>query len=80
PQGGALPRRPPRRGSAPRDPFPADPAVSPRSAREARAFMSLFQSGTADGRRAAQQDRRSDADRPDVFPASPQGDSHDDQP
>ncbi|MFJ5882800.1 ATP-binding protein [Kitasatospora cineracea] len=80
PQGGALPRRTNRRGSAPRDPFPAEPAVSPRSAREARAFMSLFQSGTADGRRAAQQDRRSDADRPDVFPASPQGDSHDDQP
>ncbi|MGW4694149.1 ATP-binding protein [Kitasatospora cineracea] len=80
PQGGALPRRTNRRGSAPRDPFPAEPAVSPRSAREAQAFMSLFQSGTADGRLAAQQDRRSDADRPDVFPASPQGDSHDDQP
>ncbi|ROR42828.1 signal transduction histidine kinase [Kitasatospora cineracea] len=80
PQGGALPRRTNRRGSAPRDPFPAEPAVSPRSAREAQAFMSLFQSGTADGRLAAQQDRRSGADRPDVFPASPQGDSHDDQP
>ncbi|WP_282202176.1 sensor histidine kinase [Kitasatospora fiedleri] len=79
PRGGALPRRTNRRGSAPQHQFPAEPAVSPRSAREAQAFMSLFQSGTADGRTAAQQDRWSDPDRPDVFPASPQGDSHDDQ-
>ncbi|MFB7947323.1 ATP-binding protein [Kitasatospora phosalacinea] len=80
PQAGPLPRRSNRRGGTPQRPFPQEPTVSPRSAREARAFMSLFQNGTADGRTAAQQDRRSAADRPDVFPASPQGEPHDDQP
>ncbi|WP_158715187.1 sensor histidine kinase [Kitasatospora phosalacinea] len=80
PQAGPLPRRSNRRGGTPQRPFPQEPTVSPRSAQEARAFMSLFQSGTADGRTAAQQDRRSAADRPDVFPASPQGEPHDDQP
>ncbi|WP_217712087.1 ATP-binding protein [Kitasatospora sp. NA04385] len=76
-QGGQLPRRSNRRGTAPQYRFPAEPAVAPRSADEAQSFMSLFQSGTADGRDAA---RRSTADRPDEFPASPLGDPHDDQP
>ncbi|WP_157845514.1 sensor histidine kinase [Kitasatospora phosalacinea] len=80
PQGGSLPRRSNRRGAAPQNQFPAEPAVAPRSADEAQAFMSLFQSGTADGRDAARRDRRSTADRPDEFPASPQGEPHDDQP
>ncbi|RKE20532.1 sensor histidine kinase KdpD [Streptomyces sp. TLI_171] len=85
-QNGGLPRRVNRRDRAPQEPFRAvEPSVPPRSAREAQAFMSLFQSGTADGRSAAQQDRRSAADRHDEFPASPQlpqrsGDSHDHQP
>ncbi|MFF4345145.1 sensor histidine kinase [Kitasatospora sp. NPDC001540] len=80
PQAAPLPRRSNRRGGTPQRPFPPEPTVSPRSAREAQAFMSLFQNGTADGRSAARQDRRSAADRPDVFPASPQGEPHDDQP
>ncbi|MFJ5229990.1 sensor histidine kinase [Kitasatospora sp. NPDC088391] len=77
PQGGGLPRRVNRRGGVPRSSFPAqEQSAPPRSAREAQAFMSLFQSGTAEGRSAA---------RPDAFPASPQlpqrsGDSHDHQP
>ncbi|MFJ1757533.1 sensor histidine kinase [Kitasatospora sp. NPDC088134] len=76
-QGGGLPRRVNRRGDAPRSSFPAQEQAAPaRSARQAQAFMSLFQSGTAEGRSAA---------RPDAFPASPQlpqrsGDSHDHQP
>jgi len=59
----ALPRRTNRRTA---DPAPrqtaADAAPAPsRSAREAQAFMALFQAGTASGRSAAQQ-HRNDAD------------------
>ncbi|MEV7121751.1 sensor histidine kinase [Kitasatospora griseola] len=87
-QGGALPRRVNRRGSAPQQTesrAEEQPAPPPRCAREAQTFMSLFQAGTASGRSAAQQDRRSDQDRHDEFPASPQlprraGESHDRNP
>ncbi|BAJ30066.1 putative protein kinase [Kitasatospora setae KM-6054] len=79
-RGGTLPRRTNRRSGNPQRPFPPEQAVPPRSAREAQTFMSLFQNGTADGRSAAQQNRRSAPGRPDVFPASPLGDSRDDQP
>ncbi|MFC5640810.1 hypothetical protein ACFPZF_05500, partial [Kitasatospora cinereorecta] len=82
---GALPRRTSRRGSAatPRQ-SAAGPAAAPqRSAREAQAFMALFQAGTASGRSAARQVRDDRPDDPaDAFPASPQppqrtGDFHD---
>ncbi|WP_354645007.1 sensor histidine kinase [Kitasatospora camelliae] len=66
-----LPRRTNRR---PADPTPrrtatvsGGGATPPRSAREAQAFMALFQAGTASGRSAA---RRQQNDEP--FPASPQ--------
>ncbi|WP_157032123.1 sensor histidine kinase [Kitasatospora cheerisanensis] len=88
PQGGTLPRRVNRRGSAPQQTgsrAPEQPAPPPRCAREAQTFMSLFQAGTASGRSAAQQDRRPEQGRHDAFPASPQlpqrsGDSHDHNP
>lgn len=59
--GGGLPRRVNRRGAANPQSRPEDEAapVPPRSAREAQAFMSLFQAGTASGRSAAQDGRRS---------------------
>ncbi|MGW4384092.1 hypothetical protein [Kitasatospora sp. NPDC004531] len=87
-QGGTLPRRVNRRGSAPpQQTAPRaeeQPAPPPRCAREAQTFMSMFQAGTASGRSAAQQDRRPEG-RHDEFPASPQlpqrtGDSHDHNP
>ncbi|MFC8717344.1 ATP-binding protein [Kitasatospora sp. NPDC057198] len=78
-QGGRLPRRSNRRDAPPQH-FPPETALPPRSPGEARSFMSLFQSGTADGRAAAQHDQRSGADRPDEFPASPLGDPNDEQP
>ncbi|MFJ5926940.1 ATP-binding protein [Kitasatospora sp. NPDC092948] len=88
PQSGALPRRVNRRGSAPQQTgsrAEERPAPPPRCAREAQTFLSQFQAGTASGRSAAQQDRRSDQGRHDAFPASPQepqrsGDSHDHNP
>ncbi|MFG2697808.1 sensor histidine kinase [Kitasatospora sp. NPDC048407] len=87
-QGGALPRRVNRRGSAPQQQTGSraeeQPAPPPRCAREAQTFMSMFQAGTASGRSAAQQDRRPEQDRHDAFPAPqlPQrsGDSHDHNP
>ncbi|MFD8483389.1 ATP-binding protein [Kitasatospora sp. NPDC059673] len=87
-QGGTLPRRVNRRGSAPQQTgsrAEEQPAPPPRCAREAQTFMSLFQAGTASGRSAAQQDRRPEQGRHDAFSASPQlpqrsGDSHDHNP
>ncbi|MFD7644046.1 ATP-binding protein [Kitasatospora sp. NPDC059795] len=88
-QGGGLPRRVNRRGSAPQQQTGSraeeQPAPPPRCAREAQTFMSMFQAGTASGRSAAQQDRRPEQGRHDAFPASPQlpqrsGDSHDHNP
>ncbi|MFF0389924.1 sensor histidine kinase [Kitasatospora sp. NPDC004615] len=87
-QGGTLPRRVNRRGSAPQQQTGSraeeQPAPPPRCAREAQTFMSMFQAGTASGRSAAQQDRRPEQDRHDEFPAPqlPQrsGDSHDYNP
>ncbi|MFF0297815.1 ATP-binding protein [Kitasatospora sp. NPDC004614] len=87
-QGGTLPRRVNRRGSAPQQQTGSraeeQPAPPPRCAREAQTFMSMFQAGTASGRSAAQQDRRPEQDRHDEFPAPqlPQrsGDSHDHNP
>ncbi|MGE7435920.1 sensor histidine kinase [Kitasatospora sp. NPDC001175] len=71
PTPGGLPRRANRRHAAP---APADGPdettlelpVPPRSARDAQTFMSLFQTGTADGRSAAREQTR-----PDGLPVSP---------
>lgn len=54
-----LPRRTNRRGADPETSTFGGTPVPPRSAREAQAFMSLFQAGTASGRSAArhQQDQ-----------------------
>ncbi|MER5867447.1 ATP-binding protein [Kitasatospora sp. NPDC002040] len=70
---GGLPRRTNRRGgSEPTATTFGGTPVPPRSAREAQAFMSLFQAGTASGRSAARQQQ-------DPYPDSPQrtGDFHD---
>ncbi|MFG2819329.1 sensor histidine kinase [Kitasatospora sp. NPDC048365] len=83
PAGGELPRRANRRAAAPaarRNPAAGAPAPE-RSAREAQAFMALFQAGTASGRSAARQHQID----PDASPASPQlpqrsGEFHDHQP
>lgn len=87
PQGGALPRRVNRRGGTPQQTGSRaeERPAPPRCARDAQTFLSQFQAGTASGRSAAQQDRRSDQGRHDAFPASPQepqrsGDSHDHNP
>jgi signal transduction histidine kinase len=81
---GGLPRRTNRRRSSPmeddeagpRPPAAPEPAA-PRSAREAQAFMALFQAGTADGRSASGTHRLPDLPAepvpgPATLPASPQ--------
>ncbi|WP_407915799.1 sensor histidine kinase [Kitasatospora sp. NE20-6] len=91
---GPLPRRSNRRHAAPAaarpDTVPAAVPEPPRSAREAQAFMALFQAGTASGRSATlhHQPPGSPAEPPTgpagTLPASPQqplraGDSYDHQ-
>ncbi|GAA3019747.1 hypothetical protein GCM10020229_33740 [Kitasatospora albolonga] len=76
--GSSLPRRTNRRGdSAPRSGTTGGTPVPPRSAREARAFMSLFQAGTASGRSAAGRQQDGFSHSPEL-PQRP-GDFHDPQ-
>ncbi|MEU1507131.1 sensor histidine kinase [Kitasatospora sp. NPDC005748] len=80
-----LPRRSHRRDRSNRHASPAAPPPAPappyRSAQDARAFMAMFQAGTADGRSAA----RTQAQPHRSLPASPQlpqrfGEFHDHHP
>ncbi|WP_230210577.1 ATP-binding protein [Streptomyces kaniharaensis] len=77
-----LPRRSHRRGADRPAQHAAPPPAPPyRSAREAQAFMAMFQAGTANGRSAARAQAQTDRSHPD-FPQHPQrfGEFHDHHP